>query len=62
MARRLSVRQKSILKKQVDLGYSECSELPDEIYDQLNDINCYECINSDIDRYMRDLVMAKLNN
>ena len=49
--RKLSVKQKKILDKQTALF---TDQLPQEVYEQVNAVNCYENMDSDIDRYLHD--------
>lgn len=51
MARKLNARQKRILANSVA---KTCQELPYEIYEQVNKINCYENMDNDIDRFLTE--------
>ena len=55
MARRLAARQKTILKSLHKSGLLDSSNLSSLQYSQLDSINSYENLDSDIDRYLRDL-------
>ena len=55
MARRLAARQKTILKSLHKSGLLDSSNLSSLQYNQLDSINSYENLDSDIDRYLRDL-------